>query len=232
MDMSNDHPDEADALTQLYLRDLGEARRRKVWLGTAVIVLLFACAAAIAAVLLAPQIGRIVETAAIAVATDPAPAPGPAPAQAPETLPQPPKATGDPVSILPKEPAGTTIIVKQPEAPAATQPEAKPADLPAAPVASGSQMGSGYSMDLGAALSFTELSRRFGEIARANQEIPFDALEPRATLKDTAQGLEARLVVGPFATEAEARQTCEQIALPAGIECRPAPFEGELISRQ
>ena len=86
---------------------------------------------------------------------------------------------------------------------------------------------------LGSAQSFTELSRRFGEIARANQEIPFDTLEPRATLKDTAQGLEARLVVGPFASEAEARKRiCDQIALPAGVECRPAPFEGELIARQ
>ena len=99
-------------------------------------------------------------------------------------------------------------------------------------MAAGSQVANGYSIDLGAAQSFTELSRRFGEIARANQEIPFDKLEPRATLKDTAQGLEARLVVGPFASEADAKSACDQIALPAGIECRPTPFEGELIARQ
>jgi hypothetical protein len=133
------------------------------------------------------------------------------------------------VPILPEEPAGTTVIVKVPDPQVVAE---KQAENIAAPVASGSQVANGYSIDLGAAQSFTALSRRFGEIARANQEIGFDALEPRATLKDTPQGLEARLVVGPFATEAEAVRTCEQIALPAGIECRAAPFEGELIARQ
>jgi hypothetical protein len=217
MDSKDDHPEDADALTQLYLRDVGESRRRKLWLGAAAsAILLFAGAGAVAISMLAPQMAAFKDRVA---------APETATALKPDPVPE---ATGDPVPILPEEPAGTTVLVKQPDREA----QADRALAAAAPVASGSQVANGYSLDLGAAQSFTELSRRFAEIARANQEIPFDALEPRATLKDTPEGLAARLVVGPFATEDEAASTCEQIALPAGIECKAAPFEGELIARQ
>jgi len=196
---------EADVLTAAHLAHERAARRRRVRIGAAAIVVLFAAFAGIAAMMVLP----LKRTVPIFEAKTPA-------------------ATGEPVSILPQEPEGTTIIVKQPEPVETGAGEA----ATAAPVAAGSQVANGYSIDLGSAQSFTELSRRFGEIARANQEVPFDTLEPRATLKDTPQGLEARLVVGPFPSEAEARSACDQIALPAGIECRPAPFEGELISRQ
>ncbi len=216
MDIRDDHLDEEDALTQLYLRDLGEARRRKVWLGLGAIVLLFSGAAAIAVMLLSPQLGSSPQAATATAA--------PIPAVEPATA----VAKSEPIPVLPKEPAGTTILVKKPEP---SIPE-EPAPAPAPAVQSSQQLANGYSIDLGAALSFSELSRRFGEIARSNQELPFDTLEPRATLKDTPQGLEARLVVGPFATEAEAAEICGKIALPSGVECNPAPFEGELISRQ
>lgn len=217
MDIRDDHLDEDDALTQLYLRDLGEARRRRVWLGVGAIVLLFSGAAAIAVMLLSPNLGGGPQTATATVA----------PAPAVET-PAPPVAKGEPVPVLPKEPAGTTILVKKAEPPSPEQ----PAPAPAAPAESSEQFAKGYSIDLGSALSFSELSRRFGEIARSNQEIPFDTLEPRATLTDTPQGLEARLIVGPFTTKAEAEDICARIALPAGVQCSTAPFEGELISRQ
>jgi hypothetical protein len=196
---------QADVLTAAYLEHGRAVRSRRVRIGVVAIAVLFACFAGVAAIMVLPlkRPGPVFEAKARV-------------------------ATGDPVSILPQEPEGTTVMVKQPDQEQADRPE--PAS--AAPVATGSQVANGYSIDLGSAQSFTQLSRRFGEIARANQEIPFDTLEPRATLKDTAQGLEARLVVGPFPTEADARSACDQIALPAGVECRPAPFEGELISRQ
>ena len=215
MDIWDDHLDEEDALTQLYLRDLGEARRRRVWLGAGAIILLFAGAAAIAAMLVAPRLDGGIKAQTAAAAPPPAA----------EVL---PVAKSEPVPVLPEEPAGTTVLVKKPEPPAPAQ----PAPAPEAPAQTSPQYANGYSIDLGAALSFTELSRRFGEIARSNQEIPFDTLEPRATLKDTPQGLEARLIVGPFVTKEEAEDICARIALPAGVECSTAPFEGELISRQ
>lgn len=90
----------------------------------------------------------------------------------------------------------------------------------------------GYAIELGGARSFSELSRRFAAIAEANQEIAFDRMEPRVTLADTAAGVEALLLVGPFDSLVEAEETCAQIALPAGIGCRPTGFAGEVIARQ
>lgn len=130
-----------------------------------------------------------------------------------------------PISILPVQPAGVTILAKQPE-PGGRNPS------PAAPTAGGAATPSGFAMELGAALSFAELSARFALVSRQNAEVEFDRLEPRATLRDTDNGLEARLLVGPFGSAEAAGQTCGQIALPAGIECRAVPFEGELIARE
>jgi len=90
----------------------------------------------------------------------------------------------------------------------------------------------GYAIELGGARSFGELSKRFAAIAEANQEIAFDRMEPRVTLADTAAGVEARLLVGPFDSLVDAEETCAQIALPAGIGCRPTGFAGEVIARQ
>ncbi len=133
-----------------------------------------------------------------------------------------------PISILPPQPEGVTVLVKQPE-PQSTE---GPLQSNSAPVAGGSQLAIGFAMDLGAADSFSDLSGRFATIAEGNQEIPFDRLEPRATLRDTASGLEARLLVGPFGKLEEAEAACASIALPAGVDCQAQPFEGELIARQ
>lgn len=89
-----------------------------------------------------------------------------------------------------------------------------------------------YAMELGGAQSFSELSTRFARIAGQNAEAGFDHLEPRATLRDTLEGLEARLLVGPFATQADALAACGGLALPQDILCRAVPFEGEVIARQ
>lgn len=149
-----------------------------------------------------------------------------APANAPKAGDKPSSAAvvpGEPIDIAPGTASdGVTVLVKQPD----------PAPVEIAPVASGSQVGNGWSVDLGGALSFSDLSRRFADVALTNQEIPFDRLEPRATIRETAQGLEARLLVGPFANAEEAQAVCDSIALPADVPCRPATFEGELISRE
>lgn len=130
---------------------------------------------------------------------------------------------GEPVSLLPAEPEGVTILEKRAETGGAT--------ITLAPVAAGAQLASGHAMDLGSALSFQELTARFSEIAQTNGPENFQRLEPRAILRDTAEGLEARLLVGPFDNEQDAGEACEVLILPRGVTCRPAPFEGELIPR-
>jgi len=130
-----------------------------------------------------------------------------------------------PISILPGEPAGITLWEKQPET--SNQPV-----IQLAPVAQGADVATGFAMDLGPADSFLELSRRFAGITLDNGPENFQRLEPRAVLRDTITGLEARLLVGPFTDETEAAEACAILLLPQGVECRPAVFEGELIARE
>ena len=87
-------------------------------------------------------------------------------------------------------------------------------------------------MDLGAADSFIDLTRRFATIVAENGENNFLRLEPRAVLRETVNGLEARLLVGPFDSEAEAAEACEVLILREGVVCTAQPFEGELIARE
>jgi hypothetical protein len=121
-------------------------------------------------------------------------------------------------------PGGVTVAVKQADP--------KKIEPGALPDAGASQKLPGFAIDLGSAQSFSELSRRFAEIATQNAELQFDALEPRATLTDTIDGLEARLLVGPFETLAQAIEACRNIALPSGIECKAVGFAGEKIARE
>ena len=148
-------------------------------------------------------------------------------------------ADAPPVPSLAKPPAGTTVIPRKQAAklpPVAAEPVRADVPTTATDVEQGTAPAAtpqlGYGIELGAARSFGELSRRFAQIADANQEAAFDQLEPRATLADTPDGLEARLLVGPFATVDDAETTCGQLALPAGISCRPVGFAGEVIARQ
>ncbi|MCB1386276.1 MAG: hypothetical protein KDJ80_10105 [Nitratireductor sp.] len=130
-----------------------------------------------------------------------------------------------PVSILPAEPGGVTVLEKQ-----ARTMEGGP--VLAAPVAAGAGVAAGYAMDVGGADSFLELSRRFGEIVEANGEGNFNRLEPRAVLRETVSGLEARLLIGPFESQKAAEEACDVLVLDEGLSCAAATFEGELISRR
>ncbi len=133
---------------------------------------------------------------------------------------------GAPISLLPREPGGVTILEKQAEPPG----ENNMAAL--APVAQGAEAASGFAMDLGNADSFLELTRRFVSIAEINGAENFLRLEPRAVLRETVDGLEARLLVGPFRTQSAAEDACSVLILDPDTPCLAAPFEGELIPRQ
>ncbi len=94
------------------------------------------------------------------------------------------------------------------------------------------QNAESFAIDLGSGSSFSELSQRFDEIAQLNQEVPFENLEPRATVEQDGNGLVAHLRVGPFNTPEAAQQACQQLALPAGVECVVSMFEGGRINRR
>ena len=136
------------------------------------------------------------------------------------------KDDGAPVSILPEAPGGVTVLEKQPET------DSPGTVVPSAPIAQGAGIATGFAMDLGAADSFIDLTRRFATIVAENGENNFLRLEPRAVLRETVNGLEARLLVGPFDSEAEAAEACEVLILREGVVCTAQPFEGELIARE
>ena len=130
------------------------------------------------------------------------------------------------VSILPEKPDGITILEKQLD-------QVEPADeIILSPSTQGSSLVTGFAADLGSALSFRELSDRFALIVETNGVENFTKLEPRAVLKETVNGLEARLFVGPFKSEADVIEACQVIERGEDIPCSPVIFEGELISRQ
>jgi hypothetical protein len=90
----------------------------------------------------------------------------------------------------------------------------------------------GFAIDLGGAQSFSDLSARFARIAAENAELGLEKLHPRSVLRDTVDGLEARLLVGPFDSEAAAAAACATLALPADAECAPSAFGGVAIARE
>ncbi|MFK7902521.1 MAG: hypothetical protein AB8B49_06725 [Nitratireductor sp.] len=142
--------------------------------------------------------------------------------------------SNEPVSILPRAPAGITILEKQAELENTTP-------SPQINVTSGASIGNKHALVLGKALSFAELSEQFAQIVITNGPDNFQKLEPRALLTETVNGLEALLLVGPFESEKLALEACEVLILPpqltvdgtqVGTNCKTSVFEGELIARE
>ncbi len=135
--------------------------------------------------------------------------------------------SGDaPISILPVNPDGVTVLVKQAED------TESPDKALSAPIAQGASIASGFAMDIGSADSFLELSRRFAELITLNGKENFQRLEPRAILRETVSGLEARLLVGPFDSEKQAEEACAILIVPDNIKCATSTFQGDLIARE
>lgn len=134
--------------------------------------------------------------------------------------------SNEPISIIPIKPDGITILEKQPEL-TTTSPQ-----IALAPIAQGSEIASGFAMDLGASDSFFDLTRRFVDLSAANGVENFQRLEPRAVLRETVTGLEARLLIGPFETEPQAKEACNVLILPEGETCIAVIFQGDLIARE
>ncbi|MGB7286335.1 MAG: hypothetical protein WBC71_05340 [Salaquimonas sp.] len=131
-----------------------------------------------------------------------------------------------PISILPLEPGGVTILQKQPE----TNEPLAPIAL--APIAQGADVATGFGIDVGSADSFLDLTRKFAELVTINGPENFQRLEPRAILRETLTGLEARLLIGPFETAVQAVEACNVLILSDEIPCTAEIFQGELIARE
>ena len=89
---------------------------------------------------------------------------------------------GAPISILPEQPGGVTILEKQAES---TGGESA---APSAPVAQGAGIATGFAMDLGAADSFIDLTRRFATIVAENGEnnfLHFMPADVRTAMRDS-----------------------------------------------
>ena len=136
------------------------------------------------------------------------------------------KLADEPISILPEKPDGITILQKQPDQSDQSN------EITASPTPQGASLVTGFAADLGAALSFRELTDRFALIVEINGAENFNKLDPRAVFKETLSGLEARLLVGPFKNEQDVIEACQIIERGEDIPCSPVLFEGELIARQ
>ena len=130
-----------------------------------------------------------------------------------------------PTSILPEAPEGVTILKKQAEL-------SMNVPTPQISVTTGAIASNSFAMELGSALSFSELSTRFANILSDNGVENFNKLEPRAVLTETVTGLEAKLLVGPFENEQLAIEGCEVLVLRLDVICKTSRFEGELIARE
>ncbi len=122
----------------------------------------------------------------------------------------------------PIQETGTTIMVRQPA----------PVEEPGRPLASiAPQPGittSAVGIYLGNGLSFSTLAKRYAMLARA-APVLFSSLQPRATIIDTQQGMEAHLIAGPIKSVAIAERLCAKIRLRIETTCTPANFTGKVL---
>jgi hypothetical protein len=89
-----------------------------------------------------------------------------------------------------------------------------------------------YGADLGSAISVKALNTRWTEIRSAHAEI-FENLRPVAAVKDNPRTnrVELRLVIGSFASHAEAAKLCTSLAI-SHINCQPVMLDGQQIALQ
>jgi hypothetical protein len=83
-------------------------------------------------------------------------------------------------------------------------------------------------LDLGAGVSFDALRARWEQI-RTNSPSPVSSLEARAVLRDTDEGLQAHLVVGPLANRAQALELCGIVSTASNGKCSAVTFEGQRL---
>ena len=88
--------------------------------------------------------------------------------------------------------------------------------------------GAKIGIDLGGGGSFSDLSRRFLTIASQAPDL-FDGLQAKGGIRETANGLQARLVAGPFKSRQLALNACQELKSKVKTECYPADFAGQFL---
>ena len=146
-----------------------------------------------------------------AAAEDRAPKPATGEAAAPTPPPAAPSEPPRPVRVVGTQPGETA-----PAAPPAAAPTPPPGA--AAPVA----------IDLGGFRSLASLRRAWADTATRHTALAKD-LEPLARLRETESGMEARLLVGPFADQTEAAKACLRLKA-TGAVCTVATYAGQPIA--
>ncbi|MEP1208022.1 MAG: hypothetical protein ABJM29_18320 [Rhizobiaceae bacterium] len=85
-----------------------------------------------------------------------------------------------------------------------------------------------FAVDIGGAKSASPLINRYTALRRRAPDL-FDHLEPRIQVHGHGASLEARLIAGPFSSQADVAQFCRAVRLRLTLDCSLATFEGEAI---
>ncbi len=158
--------------------------------------------------------------------------------------------TATPVAALPGTPSGeasklpgNAVPAEPPtDAPAAVdaaelqpgqgEPPGDPAVLVDVPLprvrSSATSPTSGYAVDLGGTFSREALAARWAEV-KVKYATQLSGLRPLVGLENRFGYAPYRLVIGPLADEAAARQLCTRLS--GKIDCRPTRFSGDRLAR-
>lgn len=144
-----------------------------------------------------------------------------------------------PTPSAPKAPADSEAETHAEAAPA--QPPADPrppvrvvsatpasALVPPAPVPEASAAAAPSAIDIGGFRSLSSLRRSWADMSQRYGDLS-KGMEPRARLRETDSGIEARLLAGPFADPTDAAKACLRLRA-AGAPCAVTTYGGQPIS--
>lgn len=128
-------------------------------------------------------------------------------------------------SLPPKTAPGKTD--REPAAPP-PQPALPPAEAAAKPTAPATPAATIAAVDVGGYRSLVTLKKSWSDMSERYAEFG-KGVEPLARLRETDSGMEARLVVGPYANQSEAAKTCLRMRA-LGVNCAVTGYTGQPLS--
>lgn len=161
----------------------------------------------------------------------PAPPPPPEAVRVPTPRPEAeaPATTG---SVPPKVVTATVKIDREtaaaPPPPATAPAVATPVDPAKATPKETAAPKTAAALDLGGYRSLASLKRAWTEASTRHGELG-NAVEPLARLHETATGMEARLIVGPYADQTEAAKGCVRMRA-LGVACAVTGYTGQPLA--
>jgi hypothetical protein len=141
--------------------------------------------------------------------------------------------TGSIPPVTPAAPVASsplpTLSAPDTTAPGAAQPTRPAAPAAAAPtesVATRTEFG----IDLGTSATIEGLRAQWTTL-KARQGTLFEGLRPVVAVRDSAKGVELRLIAGPLANAGMAARLCAALSA-GGTTCQPAVFDGQRLALQ